>query len=486
MTPHPSDPHRWRTLPLVLSATFMALFDFFVVNVAAPSFRGDLHASDVALELIVGGYAFAYASGLITGGRLGDIFGYRRLFILGMAGFTVASALCGAAATPGQLVAARLAQGFAAAAMVPQVLALITAMFPPGERHTALGWFGATIGLGSVAGQVLGGLLLDANLFGLSWRTIFLVNVPIGVTVIALARRWLPPATATTRPRLDLVGAAGLSAGVGLILLPLVLGRSEGWPLWTVLTPVLALPVLAATVVWERRLPRRGGEPALDMELFGNRHFSAGIAVNVAVMAFFGSFMFAITLVLQSGMGLSPLAAGLTFGPLGAAFAITSMAARGGVARYGSRVVTTGAAFSGTGLAAMLLLVWLAPQDASAWSFAIPMTLVGLGNGLMVPSLIGVVLTGIDPRRAGSAAGALTTAQQFAGALGVAVLGELFFAVLGSQLGRGGFLHALTPVLAADIALVLVAAALSRLLPAAPTLRSRTGTTSPVATAGTG
>src|SRR4051812_27617987 len=164
------DPQRWRMLPVILSATFMALFDFFVVNVAAPSLRSDLHAGEAALELVVGGYAFSYASGLVTGGRLGDLFGYRRMFLIGVAGFTIASGLCGLAQSPGQLIAARLLQGFTAAAMVPQVLALITSVFPAAERPRAVAWFGVAIGAGSVAGQVLGGLLLDADLFGLGWR----------------------------------------------------------------------------------------------------------------------------------------------------------------------------------------------------------------------------------------------------------------------------------------------------------------------------
>lgn len=465
MTDAPPDPRRWQMLPVVLSAIFMSLFDFFVVNVAAPSVRTELHATDVALELIVGGYAFAYASGLITGGRLGDLFGYRRLFVLGMGAFTVASVLCGVAASPGQLVAARLFQGFAAAAMVPQVLALITATFPGVERPKALSWFGVTVGVGSVAGQVLGGVLLDADLFGLGWRAIFLVNLPIGLVVIALASRWLPPAAAAKRPRLDPVGSVGVSLAVALVLVPLVLGRSEGWPVWTLVAPAVAVPVLIGTLAWERALHLRGGQPVIDPALFRNRHFSAGLAVNVAIMAFFGSFMFALTLVLQSGLRLSPLEAGLTFGPLGAAFAITSMLARGAVARYGARVITVGTLVSGTGLLTLLVEVSLSGASVSPLRMAVPMAVVGMGNGLIVPSLIGVVLTGVDPLRAGSAAGVLTTAQQFASALGVATLGELFFAVLGIRADRTGFLYALGWVLAVDLALVAVAAGLSTLLP---------------------
>ncbi|HVX42420.1 MAG TPA: MFS transporter, partial [Mycobacteriales bacterium] len=221
-----ADRRRWLGLAVVLSATFMALFDFFVVNVAAPSMQRDLHASSAAIELVVGGYAFAYASGMVTGGRLGDLYGHRRLFTIGMIAFAAASALCGLAQTPEQLVGARLLQGAAGAAMVPQVLALISTMFAAEERSKALAWFGVTGGVGSVAGQVLGGMLLDANLFGLSWRPIFLVNVPVGVIAVVLALRLLPAETPARTSGLDPVGAIGISAGLGLLLVPLALGQS--------------------------------------------------------------------------------------------------------------------------------------------------------------------------------------------------------------------------------------------------------------------
>ncbi|HZE30112.1 MAG TPA: MFS transporter, partial [Actinoallomurus sp.] len=272
-------PRRWMMLPVILSATFMALFDFFVVNVAAPSMEHDLHAGQAALELIVGGYAFTYASGMVTGGRLGDLLGYRRLFVAGMAIFTLASLLCGLAQSPSELVAARLLQGLTGALMVPQVLALITATFPADERPRAMSWFGVTAGIGAIAGQVLGGLLLDADLFGLGWRVIFLINVPVGLVALVFAMRLLPYHRAERRPRLDPLGAIGISGALALILVPLILGREEGWPLLTWVSMALSLPVLAATLGWELHLTRRGGEPLLDLTLFRNRAFAAGLPV---------------------------------------------------------------------------------------------------------------------------------------------------------------------------------------------------------------
>ncbi|HUZ25517.1 MAG TPA: MFS transporter [Streptosporangiaceae bacterium] len=201
---------------------------FFVVNVAAPSLRADLHASDGALQLIVGGYAFAYAAGLVTGGRLCDLFGYRRLFVAGMTGFALSSLACSLARSPDQLVAARLAQGVTAAAMLPQVLALITATVPAPSRPRAIGWYGVPSGLGAIAGQVLGGALITADLAGLGWRAIFLVNVPVGAVAAILAWRMLPTPPRRQRPGLDPLGAIGAATTVGAVLVPLTVGRSEG------------------------------------------------------------------------------------------------------------------------------------------------------------------------------------------------------------------------------------------------------------------
>jgi EmrB/QacA subfamily drug resistance transporter len=459
-------------LPVILSATFMALFDFFVVNVAAPSLEHDLGAGQAALELIVGGYAFTYASGMVTGGRLGDLFGYRRLFLAGMAAFTLASLLCGLAGSPGELVVARLLQGLTGAAMVPQVLALIGATFPAAERPRAMSWFGVTAGIGSIAGQVLGGLLLDADIFGLGWRVIFLLNVPVGVVALVFAMRLLPHHRATRRPRLDPLGALGVSGALALVLVPLILGREEGWPLWTWLAMAASLPVLAATLAWERRLTHRGGEPLLDLTLFRNRSFAAGLPVNVAFMSFFASFMFVLTLLMQGGLGLSPLEAGLTFMPLGVLFSVTSILGRSLVARYGLRVMTAGASISALGLVALIVeLQVLGGTITPAWLLA-PTGLVGLGNGLVLPTLVGAAMAGIHPRHGGAAAGVLTTTQQFASAAGVAVLGAVFFGGLGTRPSRGDFATATEAVLFLALALVLTAAALTLLLPrpeAAPT-----------------
>lgn len=460
---HPAaDPRRWRALAVVLSATFMALFDFFVVNVAAPQIQLDLHATGAGVELVVGGYAFAYASGMVTGGRLGDLFGHRRLFLLGMAAFSIASLLCGIAQNTTELVGARLLQGLAGAAMVPQVLAIITSLFHGADRAKAFAWFGVTGGIGAVAGQVLGGVLLDANVLGLQWRSVFLINVPVGAVAIVMALRVLPAARQDNGSRLDPLGALGISAALGLVLVPLVLGRSEGWPTWTWISMVAALPVLLVTLYWERRHP----EPTLDLALFRDSSFTTGLVGNAAFYAFFGSFMLCLTIVLQSGLGMDPRSAGLTFAPLGVVFAVASVLGRPYVVRYGARVITLGAGISALAMAVLAVeLVWLGARADAAWMIG-PMVFVGLGNGLALPALTGGVLAGVRGHHAGAAAGVLTTAQQFSSAVGVAILGTVFFGVLGVTPGRGRFVDSLSLVLGVDAGLAVLTAGLAVVLTA--------------------
>ena len=457
---------RWLMLPVVLLAMFMAGFDIWVVNVAAPSLQRDLHVSDAALQLIVGGYAFMYASGMVTGGRLGDLLGYRRLFMTGVASFAVASLLCGLAQSPAELVGARLLQGLTGAAMVPQVLALITATFPAPERSRALAWFGVTMGLAFVCGQILGGLLLQANILGLGWRAIFLVNVPVGAATLVAAALVVPRARGRRRPRLDPAGAAGVSASAALALVPLTLGHDEGWPAWTWACLAACLPALAATLGWERRLARRGGEPLLDLPLFRDRAFAAGTALNFALVFFFGSFMFVLTLLLQAGLAQSPLRAGLEAGPLALTFTVTSILGPRLAARFGPWPITTGAVLDVLGTTALVLTGLRYGSHLTGWELAPATALIGLGQGMALPSLIGTALAHVPPGRAGAAAGILTTMQQFGVASGVAIIGAVFYTRLGSGVpGPGSAVPAMEVAMVIDAVAVLAAAGLTLLLP---------------------
>ena len=463
------DPRRWLMLPVVLSATFIYAFDLNVVNVALPSLQRHLHAGPAALDLVVGGYAFTYAAGLVTGGRLGDLFGYRRMFLLGMASFTLASVLCGLSETPAELVAARLVQGLTAAAMVPQVLALITATFPPSERTRALAWFGVTGAISGVVGQVGGGLLLDANVFGLGWRTIFFVNLPVGLVVLALARRVLPRTRTDRRPSLDPIGVAGISGALALALVPLTLGNSDGWPPWTWISLVASVPAMTLALRYERRLARRGSSPLVDLSLFASRGFIAGLGIAVAFMAFFISSIFVMSLLLQTGLGLTPLQGGLSFVPFCLTAMATALLGRRFITRYGApAVIRGGCVISGVGT--VLLAVTLGAQHGSialGWLVA-GLGIIGAGNSLILTAYLGATLTAVRPDQAGIASGTLNTIQQFAGSAGLAVIGAVFFTLLGAHPGRAQYADGAEAAMWIGFGLVITIAALSALLPRSP------------------
>ncbi|MYU22068.1 MFS transporter [Streptomyces sp. SID8352] len=437
------DPHETQTgapptvqrtgpvLLVLLSAMFFAQFDFFVVNVAAPSMEESIHATSGQLELVVGGYAFAYAAGMITGGRLGDGFGHRRLFIIGTLAFGVTSLLCGLADTPAQLIVARLAQGLAGAVMVPPVLAVITAYFPDEKKGRAMAWYGVAAGLGSIAGQVLGGALVASDFAGLGWRTIFLINVPFCLLIALAALKVLPARTRLGRTGLDPVGALGVSAALALLLVPLTTGHASGWPAWTWISMALALPFGAATLWYERSLAARGGNPVLVMSLFRSESFRSGVIAGVAFMIYFGSFMFTLTLLLQSGLGLDPLEAGLVFSPMGVLFTATSMVGGRLTARWGMNALVVSGGVTALGLALLALRLATAGADTGLPWIVFCLCLIGGGNGVVLPALFGAALTTVRPQDAGTASGILTTTQQFASAAGVAAVGALFFATAG-------------------------------------------------------
>lgn len=430
---------RW-VLPVILSASFLYGFDLNGVNVALPSLRSGLHAGDAALELVAGGYAFTYAAGLVTGGRLGDLFGYRRMFLAGMSAFTVASLLCGLAQAPGQLVAARLAQGLTAALMVPQVLALITALYEPERRTRALAWFGVVMAFSGVVGQVLGGLLITADVLGLGWRVIFLVNVPVGGIVLVAAVVLLPRVTPAGRARLDPVGVLAVTAALALALAPIALGREQGWPVWTWVAMAGAVPMFALALAWERRFTRRGGAPLLDLSLFANRPYRIGLAMSAAFMASFASGIFAMSLLLQSGLRLTALRAGLVFGPMALGGIAAPLVGRRLITRYGApRVVLAGSTAAVVGTASLAAALSAYGGGVPVGWLVIALFIVGSANMFVIPALVGIMLANVAPERAGAASGVLNTTQQFAGSAGLAVIGTVFFAVLGRAHDAGAY-----------------------------------------------
>jgi MFS family permease len=321
------------------------------------------------------------------------------------------------------------------------------------------------MGAGFVSGQILGGGLIEANIFGLGWRSIFLVNVPVGVLALVAAARVVPHAWAQHRPRLDPLGAVGVSASIALALVPLTLGRDQGWPPWTWASLAAALPVLGLTLLWERRLARRNGAPLLDLPLFRDRTFSAGLVVNFGLVLFFGSFMFVLTLLLQVGLGQPPLRAGIEALPLAAAFTVMSILSPRFSARLGPRAITLGAGITTVGAVAVALTGAHYGAHLTGWDLAPATVLIGLGQGISLPLLIGAVLTHVRPERAGAAAGILTTTQQFGAASGIAVIGAIFYGVLGADPSRGTFVSGMVVAMTVNAALVAIATAVTLLLP---------------------
>ncbi|GAB1329120.1 MFS transporter [Streptomyces sennicomposti] len=430
-----ADRRRWFALAIVMTAAFMDLVDVTIVNIAIPSIQQDAGASFSQIQWITAGYALAFAAGLITGGRLGDIHGRKRLFLVGIAGFTLASALCGFAANPEMLVASRILQGGMAALMVPQVLSIVHATFPAHERGKVFGLFGAIVGLGAVSGPLLGALLTQWNLFGLEWRPIFLINLPVGVAAFLLGGRFITESRAPRAMKLDLVGVALVTLGLLMLLYPLTRGRELGWPLWGYASMAGALAVFAALVAYERRKAARDGSPLVELSLFRVKSFAAGIAVQTVFGVALGVFFLVWTLYMQTGLGWSPLKAGLTGVPFSIAVSTAAgLSVQRLVPRFGRKVLQAGALLMAAGV-----LLYIGESDRyglhiAPWQMALPLVVMGAGMGLIVAPLTDAVLSEVPREHAGSASGLINTVQQMGNALGLGLVSVVFFGVIGDRL----------------------------------------------------
>jgi EmrB/QacA subfamily drug resistance transporter len=449
-------------------AAFLGVLDFFIVNVSIPAIQRTLRATDAEVQLTIACYGLTYAVLLITGGRLGDLFGRKRMFLLGVAGFTLSSALCGLALSPGMLIAARMLQGLSGSLMFPQVLSIIQVTFPPEERGRAFSILGMVAGTGSFSGNVLGGLLVEADLFGLGWRPIFLVNLPVGLFALWAARRLVRESRATGAVGLDWGGVGIVTLGLILLVYPLVQGREAGWPAWAFLCLAAAPLVLAAFVLYERRVTARGGTPLVELVLFRDRVFVAGLLTTVTFYGGLSAFFLAFTLFLQRGLGLPPWKTGLTFAPFALGFLVASNRTVPVLRRLGSRTIQLGVALMAGGLAAVIALTWTTGLGVSALMLASVLLVYGIGQGFTMPTLLTTVLSNVPARAAGSASGVLTTVQQVALALGVAVIVTVFFAVLGPGAGVENFPWAIDVALAVNLALLAATFGLVFLLPRWP------------------
>lgn len=428
---------RWWALAVLLTGSFVTIFDLFSVNIAIPSIRAELDAPYAAIELVVAGYGLAYAVLLITGGRLGDIHGRRRIFALGMAGFTATSVLCGLAPGVGFLVAARIAQGAAAALLFPQVFALVRVVFEEEERRRAFAVMGAVLGLAAISGQMLGGFLVAQNLLGLGWRIIFLLNLPVGVIALA-ACGLLPESRVPTATRLDLAGVLIGALGIALLLLPLTEGREAGWPWWAILCLGLAPVVLAVFAWFESRLAAGGGVPALEIALLRQPTFALGALLVLVFYSTANSFFLAFTLLLQSGLGLDPFTAGSIFAPACAGFSLASFTVPRLIGRIGHAALELGALLYAGAIAAISLALLLLPVPAALILVIPALLLFGIGQGMVMTPLLNLVLGLAAEAQAGMAAGIVSTMQQVGGALGVALAGLLLFGRLVTATATAG------------------------------------------------
>lgn len=456
---------RGLVLAVVLAGTALAVLDVAIVNVAIPSIRSDLDASFGAVELVIAAYTLTYACLLVTGGRLGDLYGRRRLFIVGLLVFTGASALCGAAPSVELLVAARALQGFGGALMYPQVLAIIQVTFAGEERSRALGIFGAVIGIAAIAGQLVGGVLLTVDVFGLGWRPAFLVNVPLGVLAAVAAVLVLPRDRPEARQQLDLPGLGLLTAGLVSLLLPLLVGREAGWPPWTLALLAASAPLLALLVAYERRVAARGGAPLVRIELFRNRSFATGTPIAFLYAASYTSFLLLLAVYLQIGLGFSPLGAGAVFTPAAVGFLLMSLTAPRLVPLLGRHVLTLGYAIAALGLLGTAATAAAAGAGLSGWELAPTLFIAGLGQGLGMTPLVGTIIAGVEPEDAGGASGVVTTTLQAGGVFGVALTGLLFFGLLGDDESKGSYADAFAVSLSVSALLILAAAVLVHRLP---------------------
>lgn len=451
-------------LAILLLGGFITVFDLFVVNVAIPSMQADLGARFADIGFVIAGYELAFGVLLIAGGRLGDRHGRRRLFALGMAGFAITSFLCGIAPDATSLIVARLLQGATAAILFPQIYALLRVLFDDAGRRRAFGLLGMTLGLAAIAGQVLGGIIVESDLFGLGWRIIFLINLPIGVIAL-LSARIIPESRSADAMGVDWPGIGLATAGLLLLLLPLLEGPTIGWPLWTWASMAASIVLLAAFIAWEHLVAERGGDPAIDLALFHNVAFWAGSLVVLLIYSTSTSLFLCFALLVQSGLGLTPFAAGTLFAPASVGFVVASLVAPKLVARFGNMAIAGGALVYAAGIGWLIATTAGLGDGTETVALLPPLVLFGFGQGLSMTPLLNLVIGYVAEKHAGMAAGFISTMQQVGGAFGVSVVGIVFVGILGRPAGdgisnAGRYAHAFAGAMIYNLAAVIVAAAL--------------------------
>lgn len=465
LTAEAETPYRWRwaALFVILAAEVMDLLDALITTIAAPTIQKDLGGSDSLVQWLGAGYTLAMAVGLITGGRLGDLFGRKRMFLIGAFGFTAASLLCGVATGPEMLIASRVLQGLFGAVMLPQGLGMIKEMFPPEEMGKAFGAFGPVMTISSVGGPVLAGWLVDADFFGTGWRMIFLINLPLGLAAALAGLKFLPEFRLSGATRLDLVGVGLVSVAGFLLIYPLIQGRELGWPAWTFVSMAVSLVVFALFARYESRRARSGKDPLVTPTLFRKRAFSGGMVAGLAFFSGMVGLSLVFSIYMQMGLHYSPLKAGLASLPQAVGGVIGFGIAMAGLQeKLGRALLQIGVVVMAAGAAVLGVTIHLAGTEVGVWQLAPGLALVGIGMGLTMAPFFDIVLAGVEPHESGSASGTMTAVQQLGSALGAAVLGTLFFNLLAEQWSFGSAMQATVWV---EIGLLALTLALSFLLP---------------------
>lgn len=418
-------PGRWLALAILLTGNFVTILDLFIVNVAIPSIQRGLGATLAEVQLVLVVYAATYGVCLLNGARLGDLFGRRRLFLIGMVLFTIASGLCGIATTPALLIGARGLQGLGAAILMPQVLASIRVLFPVESRRRAFGIMGAVQGVAASISQLAGGALIEHG-GAAGWRLVFLINLPIGILAVVAGRFLLTETRAPVADRLDVHGALTGALGLAMLLVPVMEGREYGWPWWSIALPVLSIAVFAHFVSYEKRLRAAGGVPIIDIDLFANRRFVTGVIGVFLFYSSISSFFLSLTLLLQFGLGLAPLAAGWVFTPSAVAFFVGSLTGPKLAHRWGSKALLFGVTVFAAGLALSAYVGHAAVHSLGL--MVVSLILNGLGQGLVIPLAFNAILSGVRDDQAGMGSGMLSTMQTVGTATGVTIVGVLLFA----------------------------------------------------------
>lgn len=433
-------PYRWRWVALfvILAAEVMDLLDALITNIAGPSIQKSLGGSASMIQWLIAGYTLAMAVGLITGGRLGDLYGRKRMFIVGAFGFTAMSLVCGVAFSPEMLIGARVLQGLFGAVMLPQGLGLIKEMFPPKEMGKAFGAFGPVMTISSVGGPVLAGWLVDADLFGTGWRMIFLINLPLGLAAAIAAIKFLPEFRLSNATKLDLVGMFLVSAAGFLLIFPIIQGQELGWPAWTWVSMAVSMVLFYAFGRHQAYRQRAGKDPLVTPSLFRKRAFTSGLVAGLAFFSGMIGLSLVFTLYTQLGLGYSPLKTGLTSLPQAIGGVIGFGLAMSGLQeKLGRSLLQIGTVVMALGAGVLGFTVHLAGLSITPWQLAPGLALVGIGMGLTMAPFFDIILAGVEPHESGSASGTLTAVQQLGSALGSAILGTIFFNLLKDRVGFG-------------------------------------------------